>query len=93
MKIRVLDPRASSEGEDLRLAPPLKSLAGTVVGMIDNGKIGTEKFFDYVASLLTEQHGVREFLRVRKPDATKPVPPAMLASIGGADAILAAMGD
>lgn len=93
MTLRVLDPRLSAEGEALRLAPPLKSLEGAVIGMIDNAKIGTERLFDHVADILRKEHGVREFLRVRKPDATKPVPRDMLASIAGADAILAATGD
>lgn len=93
MTIRVLDPRLSAEGEALRLAPPLPSLEGAIVGMIDNAKIGTERLFDHVADILRQRHGVREFLRVRKPDASKPVPPAMLASIAGADAILSATGD
>ncbi|MYN13915.1 hypothetical protein GSY71_12280 [Pusillimonas sp. TS35] len=93
MTLRVLDPRASAEGGALRLAPPLKSLAGAVIGMIDNGKIGTAQFFTHLAEILRSQYGAREFLRVRKPDATKPVPPDLLASIAGADAVLAAMGD
>lgn len=93
MSLRVLDPRLSAEGEALRLAPPLKSLKGAVVGMIDNAKINTTALFDQIADILQKEHGVREFLRVRKTDATKPVPPEMLASIAGADAILAATGD
>ena len=68
-------------------------LEGAVIGMIDNAKIGTSKLFDHIAEILKKQHGAREFIRVRKPDATKPVPPAMLASLAGADAILAATGD
>ena len=93
MTLRVLDPRLSAEGEALRLAPPINSLEGAVVGMIDNAKIGTERLFDHVADLLRKDYGVREFLRVRKPDATKPVPRDMLASISGADVILSATGD
>lgn len=93
MTLRVLDPRLSAEGEALRLAPALKTLEGAVVGMIDNAKINTDKLFDHIADILKTNYGVREFLRVRKPDATKPVPPEMLARISGADAILAATGD
>lgn len=93
MVLRVLDPRLSAEGEALRPAPALKSLEGAVVGMIDNSKIGTTKLFDFIAEILREQHGVREVLRVRKSNPSKPVPPEMLASIAGADAILAATGD
>jgi hypothetical protein len=93
MTLRVLDPRLSAEGDAFRLAPPLTSLEGAVIGMIDNAKIGTEKLFDHIADILRTKHGVREFLRVRKPDATKPVPPEMLASIAAADAVLSATGD
>ena len=93
MVLKVLDPRLSAEGEALRLAPPLKSLEGAVIGMIDNAKIGTGRLFDHIAEILKKEHGAREFLRVRKADATKPVTPEMLASLAGADAILAATGD
>jgi hypothetical protein len=93
MVLRVLDPRLCAEGEALRPAPALKSLEGAVIGMIDNAKIGTEKLFDHIADILKKDYGAREFLRVRKPDATKPVPPDMLASLAGADAILSATGD
>ena len=93
MTLRVLDPRLSAEGDALRPAPALKSLEGIVVGMIDNAKINTDKLFDHLADILKKDHGVREVMRVRKPDATKPVPPQMLATIAGADAILAATGD
>ena len=93
MTIRVLDPRLSAEGEALRMAPPLKSLEGAVIGMIDNAKINTSRLLDHIADILKTQHGVREFLRVRKPDATKPIPPEMLLGISAADAIVAATGD
>lgn len=93
MTLRVLDPRLSAEGEALRLAPALKTLEGAVIGMIDNAKIGTERMLDHIADILKKDFGVREFLRVRKPDATKPIPREMLASISSADAILAATGD
>ena len=93
MTLRVLDPRLSAEGEALRMAPPLKSLEGAVIGMIDNAKINTSRLLDHIADILKTQYGVREFLRVRKPDATKPVPPEMLLGISAADAIVAATGD
>lgn len=93
MTLRVLDPRLSAEGEALRCAPPLKSLEGAVIGMIDNAKINTDKLFDHIAAILRKDYGAREFLRVRKPDSSKPVPPELLAKLAGADAILAATGD
>ena len=93
MTIRVLDPRQSAHGEALRMAPPLASLNGAVVGMIDNAKIGTKQLFDFIEEILRSEYGVRECIRRRKPDATRPVPQPMLLEMRGADAILSAIGD
>ena len=93
MTLRILDPRLAAEGEALCLAPALPSLKGAVVGMIDNAKIGTERLFDFIEEILRAEYGVREFIRRRKPDASRPVPPKMLAQMSGADAILSAIGD
>lgn len=93
MTLKVLDPRVNPEGEALALAPPVASLDGAVVALLDNAKIGTGRFFDFVAERLRDEHGVREFIRRRKPDATRPVPREMLAELAGADALVAAIGD
>lgn len=93
MTLKVLDPRVDPEGEALRMAPALSSLDGAVVAMLDNAKIGTERFFDFAAEILSERYGVREFIRRRKPDATRPVTKEMLAEMSGADALISAIGD
>jgi hypothetical protein len=93
MTLRVLDPRQAAQGDAMRMAPALPSLDGAVVGMIDNAKIGTKRLLDFVEEILRKEHGVREFIRRRKPDASRPVPPPMLAEMSGADAILSAIGD
>ena len=93
MTIRVLDPRQAPQGDAMRMALPLPSLAGAIVGMIDNAKIGTERLFDFIEEILRQEHGVRECIRRRKPDASRPVPAQMLAEMSGADAILSAIGD
>jgi hypothetical protein len=93
MTLRVLDPRLSAEGEPLRLAPALLSLNGAVIGLLDNAKIGTERFYDFVADILSKEHGVREFIRRRKPDASRPASRELIAEMSGADAIISAIGD
>jgi len=93
MTIRVLDPRQPPEGDALRLAPALPSLAGAVIGFIDNAKIGTERFYDFLEEILRRRYHVREFIRRRKPDATRPAPPDILAQVSGADAIISGIGD
>jgi hypothetical protein len=93
MTIRVLDPRQLPEGDALRLAPALPSLAGAVIGFIDNAKIGTERFYDFLEEILRRRYRVRECIRRRKPDATRPAPPDILAQVSGADAIISGIGD
>jgi hypothetical protein len=93
MVLRVLDPRLSAEGEALRPAPALPSLNGAVIGLLDNAKIGTERFFDFVAEILQSRYGVREFIRRRKPDPTRPASKEMIAEMSGADAVISAIGD
>ena len=92
MTIRVLDPRLDPEREPLALAPALASLDAAVVGLLDNAKIGTSRFYDHLERLLRKR-GVREVLRHRKPDSSRPVPPAMLAELARADAIVSGIGD
>jgi hypothetical protein len=93
MTLRVLDPRASAEREAVRLAPALRELSGTVIGLLDNAKIGTASFYDHLASMLTSRFGVREFIRRRKPDSSRPVPPTLLGELSAADAIVSGIGD
>jgi hypothetical protein len=75
------------------MAPPLKALDGAVVGLLDNAKIGTARFYDHVEDLLRTRYGVREFIRRRKPDSSRPVPSATLGELSAADAIVSGIGD
>lgn len=93
MTIQVLDPRVDPEGEPLTLAPPLRSLDGAVIGLLDNAKIGTARFYDFIAEILTNEYRVREFIRRRKPDATRPAPKDIVAELSAADAVISAIGD
>lgn len=92
MTIRVLDPRLDPEVEPLTLAPAVASLDGITIGLLDNAKIGTSRFYDHLEALLAK-HGVREFVRRRKPDSSRPVPPALLDELVRADAIVSGIGD
>jgi hypothetical protein len=91
--MKVLDPRLDPEGQALEPARALPSLNGAVVALLDNAKIGTERFYDFVAEILAREHGVRELIRRRKPDTTRPVPAEMLAEMSGADALVSGIGD
>jgi len=93
MGLRVLDPRLEAEGDAMTMAPPLRTLEGAVVGLLDNGKIGTGRFFDHVERMLRSRFGVREFIRRRKPDSSRPAPAETLGELSAADAVVSAVGD
>jgi hypothetical protein len=93
MTLKVLDPRLEPEGEALRLAPALPNLEGAAIAFLDNAKIGTARFYDFLGEILTSEHGVREIIRRRKPDASRPVTKELLAELSAADALVSAIGD
>jgi hypothetical protein len=92
MTIRVLDPRLDPEGEPLALAPALASLDGVTLGLLDNSKIGTAGFYDHLEPLL-RRHGVRDVVRRRKPDLSRPAPRDLLEELAAADALVSGIGD
>ncbi|HSF07169.1 MAG TPA: hypothetical protein VLG10_15405 [Methylomirabilota bacterium] len=93
MTLRVLDPRLSAEGEAARLAAPLASLDGALVGLLDNAKIGTARFYDHLEEMLRNRFGVREVIRRRKPDSSRPASAEVLGELSAADAIISGIGD
>lgn len=93
MPITVLNPTSESDAELLRLAPPLASLRGSLIGFLDNGKVNTDAIFQQVSRMLAEEHGVREVVWRRKPDFSRPAPAGMIAELSACDAIITGVGD
>ena len=93
MTLRVLDPRQFAEGEAIQMAPPLTALEGAVIGLLDNAKIGTTRLYDHRETILRERFRVREVIRRRKADSSRPVPAEMLGELSAADAVVSGIGD
>jgi hypothetical protein len=93
MGLRVLDPRLDDEGEPARMAPPLGTLEGAVAGLLDNGKIGVARFYDHVEEILRARFAVREVIRRRKPDMSRPAPAEVVGELAAADLVLSGIGD
>ena len=93
MSLKVLDPRLQAEGGAMTMAPPLRGLDGVTIGLLDNAKIGTARFYDHVEAILKTRFGVRGVIRRRKPDSSRPAPADTLGELSAADAILSAIGD
>ena len=93
MSITVLNPTAESEAEALRLARPLESLHGRLVGILDNSKVNGDRILQLVEQILREQYSVRELIWRRKHDFSRPAPAQMLAELSACDAIITGIGD
>jgi hypothetical protein len=93
MPITVLNPTSQSEAQPLRLALPLTSLEGRLIGVLDNSKVNSERMFRYAETILRERYGVREVLWRQKHNFSQPAPPTLLAELSACDAIITGIGD
>jgi hypothetical protein len=93
MTIRVLDPTFEESITTAARPDRLTSLAGSSVGLLDNGKPKGREFFDYVEEILRSEYGVANVLRFRKPDASRPASDDMIAAASRCDAVISGVGD
>ncbi len=93
MNLRVLDPTFGEAVAASNTTVSLKSLAGRTVGLLDNSKLNVKEFLNSVEELLRSRHGVTNVVRLKKPDASRPAPPEVLAQMTGCDAVISAVGD
>jgi len=75
------------------MAAGLTSLAGRTVGLLDNSKIKVKELLDYVEDLLHTRHKIRQVIHLKKPDASRPAPPEVVAQMSSYDAVISAVGD
>ena len=93
MSIRVFDPTAEDTAATRMGAARLPSLEGRTIGLLDNSKFHVRELLDHIEEILRTQYGVAEVLRWRKPDASRPAPPALLADMQRCEAVISAVGD
>ena len=89
---RLYDPTAESRAVAARLAPRLTSLAGTRVGILDNGKANAGTLMLAVTKILRERYGVTEVVRREKPVGGPPAP-EILAALSQVDFALVGSAD
>lgn len=72
----------------------LRGLAGATVGFIDNAKPNFNHLADDLAELLQSRYGVVKVLKRRKPSASLPADPAVIAALSlECDVVIAGSGD
>ncbi len=93
MSIEILDPTHEGDAREFAPADRLRTLKGTTVGVISNGKRGTKPFFDAFAEELVERHGVAQVVPLTKANYSAPAEPRILREAAGWDALVAGVGD
>ena len=91
--IEVLDPTADESTVEFRSAPRPDSLAGLTVGIVSNGKQGTQPFFDALDATLRARHGVAEVVRVVKSNYSAPAGEEIMDGARRWHALVAGIGD
>ncbi|HEX6002541.1 MAG TPA: hypothetical protein VFZ14_00950 [Burkholderiales bacterium] len=81
-------PRARGNGVTL------DTLAGKVVGFIDNAKPNFDHLVDELGRLLVAEYGVARVVKRRKPSASVPAEPQVVAALAAeCDLVIAGSGD
>lgn len=90
--ITVLDPTHEEHPAEFAAVPRPASLDGMVVGVVSNGKKGTQPFFDGIEERLLEL-GAAEVERVTKPNYSAPAPREVMDRAARWQALVAGVGD
>ena len=93
MNYRVLDPTSETSPDPLVVAPRLKSLAGTTVGFISNGKEGTKGFFAHLERILLDEAGVAQVIHRQKSNFSAPAEAAIIEEAEHWDVAVTGLGD
>ena len=93
MSLQVLNPTAEDVTAEITHTARLTSLRGRTVGLLDNGKIRVRELLDHMEDILRAEHGVARVTRLKKPDASRPAPPDVVAEMKAVDAVISAVGD
>ncbi|OGB94087.1 MAG: hypothetical protein A3H39_06080 [candidate division NC10 bacterium RIFCSPLOWO2_02_FULL_66_22] len=94
MSLTIFDPTDGPAVKAFTPAPRLASLAGKVIGILDNSKPKSDLLLREVQELLRTEAGAAEFVVFRKPSASRPAPEEQLDELTRrVDAVVAGIGD
>ncbi len=91
--MKVLDPTHEQHAADGQPAQRLDSLEGASIGIITNGKEGTDQLFSNISDLLRERHGVGDVHVRRKASYSAPAETEILDEAKRWTAVITGVGD
>jgi len=92
--VLLYDPTASRQAGPAEAGRKLETLAGKVVGFIDNAKPNFNHLVDDLAELLVADYGVSRVIKRRKQSASIPAPAEVVRELADqCDLVIAGSGD
>ena len=92
-KLQFLDPRAAVNSESRPLVAGLDTLAGKVIGIIDNGQSNSTAMFQELAKLIQQKYATQEVIFKTKPSHMQGAPkPIMEEFLIRCDAVITGLG-
>ena len=87
-------PTSTTPKRKAHRAPPLVSLEGTRIGLLENGKLNAEEMLNEFASLFVQRHGCTVRTLAHKSNASAPAPSATLVKVAQeVDFLITGLGD
>ena len=93
MALQVLDPTNETALPLGQVAPRAATLAGATVGVISNGKEGTQGFFVHLDRMLREEFGVADVVLRVKSNYSAPADRDIVDEIARWHAVVTGIGD
>jgi hypothetical protein len=93
MSIRVLDPTFDGTADETAAMPRLETLEGRTIGLLDNRKHNVHELLNHMENILRSDYGVKNIVRLQKPDASRPAPPEVVEQMKQCEALISAVGD
>lgn len=92
--VLLYDPTATRQADPAEAGRKLETLAGKVIGFIDNAKPNFNHLVDDLAELLVADYGVRQVIKRRKQSASIPAPAEVVRELADqCDLVIAGSGD
>ena len=92
--MRLFDPTSQVKERRLFRAPPLASLEGRTIGILENGKLNAQTMLREIAAQFEARHGCRLHPIYAKSNASAPAPKETLAkAVRDVDFLITGLGD
>ena len=92
--MQLYSPMSTTPKRQVFRAPPLASLDGLRIGLLENGKLNADEMLREVAELFVERHGCTIRTVASKKNASAPAPSATLTQVAQeVDFLITGLGD